>query len=236
MASNKQTKKLGWHFLPKDRTLTNGDGRKVKLGVAVRMKGGSMPSCCHTGMHASEAIHDAARYERGPVLCRVEVWGDIDLNPDKFSGRWRRVLWMREVTQSDLRQVAIAMGTPFLGVTCEVTEWLKILGGRHGTAFDREMTMWAKGHGAGDKTSGPEKPERPVLTEKDLIRLLAPRVVRTKEEILRDIGSYYDLTPDDEDSGDDLLDELIVDCNRIRTVDNIDGKGTEGYVLQTRRR
>lgn len=235
MASNKQAKKLGWHFLPKDRTLTNGDGRKVKLGVALKMKGAGDPSCCCIGMHASDMIHDAARYKRGPVLSRVEVWGDIDLDNDKFSGRWRRVLWMREVSQSDLRSISIAMGSS-LTLSFEVTESLKVLGERNPVSFDREMTAWAKGHGAGDKTSGPEKPERPLLTERDLIKLLAPRVVRTKEEILRDIGSYYDLTPDDRSIHDDLIDQLIEDCNRIRVVDDIDGKGTEGFVLQTHRR
>jgi hypothetical protein len=50
-------------------------------------------------MHASERLIDALGYAQGPILCRVELWGDIFRGVDKLVGRHRKVLWTLDATQ-----------------------------------------------------------------------------------------------------------------------------------------
>ena len=82
----------GWHFLREDGRLGYGDNRKVKVGQVYTCKG-DIRICCN-GMHASKVLHDALQYAPGPVVCRVNVTGDIVYQSDKFAGRNRKVLWM----------------------------------------------------------------------------------------------------------------------------------------------
>jgi hypothetical protein len=188
-------------------------------------------------MHASERISQASVFERGPVLSRVEVWGDLDVNNDKFCGRSRRVLWMKTVTQKDVREIARSMGMPHAvsSGSISVPRTLKDLALRERIAFDSAAEAWAKKHGARDRVTA-SAPEQPLLQQKDLLKLLAPRIVRTRKEIARDIGDFYDLTPEDSYSYTDRLEELLAEGEGVRMVEDIDNRGTDGYVLQTRRR
>lgn len=229
--------KLGWHFLPSNLTLTNGDGRKVRVGAALKMQGSYTPQTCHHGMHASVLPCQAASFERGPVLSRVQVWGDIDEDSDKFAGRYRRVLWMKEIDDGGLRWIAKSMGesTALPSNVGNVSYWLKFLAGVNDDEFDKAVELWARKNGAVDKV-GAIPFEKPRLEEKDLLKVLAPRLVRTKKEVLRDLGSVFDMAPDDDGCYDDRFEELVDECHRIRAVEDIDGKGTNGYVLQSRSR
>jgi hypothetical protein len=226
----KQPKRLGWHFLPADRRLTNGDDRKVTVGQKLSMRGPE-PILCSFGMHASERVSDAAKYQRGPMLCRVEVWGDIAEGDDKFCGRYRRVNWMKLITRRDLNSIAHVMGARAYP-SCLVDQ-LAELAKANPDKFNASVEAWARKHGASDKLH--EGVERPRLEESHLLRFMMPRVVRTAKEIRRDVGDFYDLTPDGF-SYSDRIAELLVGCNRICTIHNIDGLGGRGYVLQSRRR
>ena len=82
----------GWHFLPADRKLRWGTREYVIPGKAYTATGDI--KICNNGMHASETIWDALHNAPGPVLCRVNVTGELQHHDDKFVGRSRHVLWM----------------------------------------------------------------------------------------------------------------------------------------------
>ena len=86
-----------WHFLKEDKCLQFGDKTKVKPGQWLRADGEL--EMCHNGMHASKRLIDALFYAPGPVVCRVEVRGEIEEADDKLVARERRVLWMFDATE-----------------------------------------------------------------------------------------------------------------------------------------
>ncbi len=61
---------------------------------------------CKYGLHASAHVFDALRYAPGPILCRVELGGEILRAPDKVCAERRTVLEMRDVSD-DLHRFAI---------------------------------------------------------------------------------------------------------------------------------
>ena len=85
-----------WHFLPSDRRLGYGDGRKVIKGRTVTVNG--KPVMCRNGLHGSIRIIDALRYSRGPFICRVEIGGDVIHDTDKLCGTSRKCLWWLDGT------------------------------------------------------------------------------------------------------------------------------------------
>ena len=88
---------LAWHFLSEDKRLGYGDGRSVEVGVPLECDG--EPALCDNGMHGSIRLIDALRYASGPIVCRVEIEGDIIEGDDKLCGRRRTVLWMLDATE-----------------------------------------------------------------------------------------------------------------------------------------
>ena len=54
---------------------------------------------CENGMHGSVRLIDALHYASGPIVCRVEIGGDVIEGDDKLCGRRRTVLWMLDSTQ-----------------------------------------------------------------------------------------------------------------------------------------
>ena len=60
-----------WHFLGADRRLSHGDGREVRPGETLRVKG--RPRAGRHGLHASPRALDALRYAPGPVACLVTL-------------------------------------------------------------------------------------------------------------------------------------------------------------------
>ena len=116
-----EEKVTAWHFLREDRRLSHDDGRKVvegetlSISAARRVTPGAFglhaPAArrvtpCEFGLHASEWLVDAIKFASGPILCLVEVWGDIARHGDDIiAGRHRKVLEMHDVTR-DLREYA----------------------------------------------------------------------------------------------------------------------------------
>lgn len=88
---------LAWHFLSEDKRLGYGDGRLVEAGKTLECEG--KPELCKNGMHGSVRLIDALRYANGPIVCRVEIEGDVIEDTDKLCGRRRTVLWMLDATQ-----------------------------------------------------------------------------------------------------------------------------------------
>ena len=92
----------GWHFASEDKRLGYGDGREINVGETLTVD--VTPELCEAGLHASPSALEALSLGRGPVACRVAVWGAVvgpnDSHPDKFAGQHRQVLAM--VDASDL--------------------------------------------------------------------------------------------------------------------------------------
>ena len=86
-----------WHFLREDRCLGYGDNREVIAGETYTVDGPS--ELCVRGLHGSKRPLDALRYAPGPVVCRVEIGGDVVEGDDKIVGTTREVLWMYDATE-----------------------------------------------------------------------------------------------------------------------------------------
>ncbi len=88
---------FGWHFLPTDRRLTHGDGRKVIAGQTLSVE--CTPECTEAGLHSAPTVSDAVQpHASGPILCRVASWGEIDEEDDMLSAKNRHVLWTLDAT------------------------------------------------------------------------------------------------------------------------------------------
>ena len=88
---------LAWHFLSEDKRLGYDDGRLVEVGQTLECEG--KPVLCDNGMHGSIRLIDALYYASGPIVCRVDIEGDVIEGEDKLCGRRRTVLWMLDATQ-----------------------------------------------------------------------------------------------------------------------------------------
>ena len=88
----------GWHFLPEDRRLRWGTKEVVKPDRWISVEGEL--EMCRWGLHASKRSMDALSYAPGPIVCRVELRGDLIHESDKSVGRERRVIWMADATET----------------------------------------------------------------------------------------------------------------------------------------
>jgi len=83
--------------LSEDKRLGYDDGRLVEVGQTLECEG--EPALCSNGMHGSAMLIDALYYANGPIVCRVEIEGDVIEDEDKLCGRRRTVLWMLNATR-----------------------------------------------------------------------------------------------------------------------------------------
>lgn len=219
MATKKKNeKKLGWHFLPADMRLTYHDRRHAKVGETLSIPDSQTPYPCNVGMHASCRPSSAARFSRGPVLTRVEVWGDLHTQYDKFCGRHRRVIWAKEVTDADLKPLEKDLGITH--PSGSITDRLYAAACCDGDAFD----SWAMALLAG------VKPSKPRLTKAILLGLFTPGAVRTHRELVAALKGSFDLKSD---SFGDKIEELIddVSCDPgFHVIEDFDGD-QDGYVI-----
>ena len=101
-----------WHFLPADRRLRYGDGRRVRTGCwhAVQFPYTSpedgrkydSPSLCEAGMHASIRALDALQYAPGPIVGLCQIRGTegetLFRGGDEIVGEARRYVAIADAT------------------------------------------------------------------------------------------------------------------------------------------
>ena len=83
---------LAWHFLKEDCKLQFEPHTEVIHGLELEAKLPLVMS--NNGLHASKRIIDALDYAPGPVVCRVELSGEMLEDDDKICAQKRIVLWM----------------------------------------------------------------------------------------------------------------------------------------------
>ena len=100
----------GWWFARRDEEgevrLPHGDGRIVRVGETLSVPGGIV--LCRHGLHASAYARDALAYAPGPILCRVQLSGQIVRGDDKAAASERTTLAMVDATRT-LRLFAAAV-------------------------------------------------------------------------------------------------------------------------------
>ena len=87
---------LGWHFLNGDGRLAYGNRQHVRVGEWLYV--GEPLRICEVGLHASSRLIDALNYAPGPILCRVELAGELIEQDDKFCASQRRVIAMADAS------------------------------------------------------------------------------------------------------------------------------------------
>jgi hypothetical protein len=91
-------KVLGWYWLPYNGCLYCPPYTEVEVGQTQTAEGPL--ELCENGMHASRRALDALRYARGPIVCRVELSGEILEGKDRLCARHRKVLAMADATKT----------------------------------------------------------------------------------------------------------------------------------------
>ena len=92
------SKWIGWHFLPEDKRLRWGTKEKIHKGKVSRITGDL--SLCNHGLHASKRAIDALAYAPGPIVCKVELRGEILEGNDKACATERKVLAIADATKT----------------------------------------------------------------------------------------------------------------------------------------
>lgn len=84
------------HFLRPDGRLNYPPHTGVVCGKTISVD--CKPVMCEQGLHGSIRLIDALQYAPGPILCRVDIWGDVKEGGDKLVGQNRHVIWMQDIT------------------------------------------------------------------------------------------------------------------------------------------
>lgn len=230
----KQKKRLGWHFLPANMKLGYSDNRKAEVGKTLSVLDSGKIECCYNGMHASEKISQAASYGKGPVLCRVEVSGDIETKGNKFAGRNRKILWARKLTTKEMKALLNSVGYYYDGSIDEdsLVQSMDWAAGSHADEMDVWLGKWAKDHGCipSKYTSTAPAYVKPDVTEKLIISLLSNRMVRTQKEIVEALGEAFN-----NDNLQAIFDDIEYHKD-VAVVDNYTENGDDGYVLKLKRK
>ena len=130
-----------YHFLREDRKLQFEPYTPVVVGETLVYPG--KPELCKAGFHASERIIDALRYAPGPVLCVVELGGEIVHGDDKAVAQERTVSWMQDISptlhefacqvaEEALKECGVTDKRPWKAIEVK-RKWLK------GEASDEEL-------------------------------------------------------------------------------------------------
>ena len=87
-----------WHFLRENGRMRWGPEGKVQAGRVYRVKPPLV--MCEHGLHGSVKALDALGYAPGPIVCRVELRGEILRDNDKLCATERKVLWVADATRT----------------------------------------------------------------------------------------------------------------------------------------
>lgn len=105
---------LAWHWLPQNGKLTHDlNNSTMIVGETRSLPASQRVVLCTSGFHASYKALDALYYARGPLLCRVQLWGNIKSDGyysgyPKLVARHRRVLWAIDASYT-LHQLSIKL-------------------------------------------------------------------------------------------------------------------------------
>ena len=131
-----------WHFLTADRHTGCGN-ILVKTGETQRVDPPAI-LCCN-GLHASLKVLDALHYAPGPVVCRVEIGGQVTRGDDKLVATERTSLWMYNATDVLVRFARLcALDVAHLwGAPPEVVRCLRTGAGSKRYRKDLRDPAWA---------------------------------------------------------------------------------------------
>ncbi len=91
-------KTLAWHWLAEDRRLQFNTREVVQVGQTLKVD--PPITLCLRGLHASVRALEALGYAPGPIVCRVEMGGEMVYSDDKLCATERTVLWMANATKT----------------------------------------------------------------------------------------------------------------------------------------
>ena len=97
-----------WHFLREDMTAGNGNEPAWTVGETRSLPDDREIIPCEYGYHASPTAWDALEYTPGPVLCLVEIDGDLHEHGspvNKYAARSRTLIAAINVSR-ELREFA----------------------------------------------------------------------------------------------------------------------------------
>lgn len=203
MAKKKSEGRLGWHLIGADLK-TKRDLQDVSVGVKLTMQHNDTvaPQTCSYGMHASDNISQALKYSAGPVLCRVLVEGDIASDYDKFCGRHRTVIWMKEFDKKALVRILKAIGAEFSHDMDRDQLAQRLKDRRTYNGVDAALEAWARDNGwTSDEVKKVKAPPKAVEYHKDekiVKALLSKTVVRSMRSLCKDFGIRSDSPKVDE--------------------------------------
>ncbi len=231
-STNREKRVLAWHFLPANMQLGYADNRNVKVGKTLSCIG--TPHLCNNGLHASTEAQHAASFKKGPVLTRVQVWGEVKIAGDKIVGKNRKCIWAKKLTGDDIRSILKDAGKSVYckSVYSTLNELVDTLGVYSSSKeVGKSIEKWARKNGCVDpgKTKA-QAYTKPKLEVKHILPLLSPRVIQTTKELLKLLEPIYDIT----DSVNVFYD---LDSQRnTRLVDCITHSGDDGWVCLPRKR
>jgi hypothetical protein len=87
---------LAWHFCTEDRMTRFAPRMPIVVGETLTHDGPLV--LCESGLHASVRAIDALKYAPGPIVCRVELGGNIRRDTDKCVAEKRTCLAMIDAT------------------------------------------------------------------------------------------------------------------------------------------
>lgn len=233
MATNATTdKRKGWHFLPASMKLEYSDNREAKVGQTLSISPHTSPRLCAAGMHAAPTPEKASNYKKGPVLCYVEVSGDLKEDHNKFCGRNRKVIWAKKLTLEQMKEIGKDIGNPSLSSATSVSDAVSALGnGSNSEATNRALLKFAKRNGCPDVKlpRAPRKPRPKPVLPKVTARLLRGGGYLTD----RDVVTWFELVRDLRADGYDVstLPAALSAANAI-TLYSWNRRGTNAYVLR----
>lgn len=82
-----------WYFPQESNRLRYCDNRQIIIGETHSVKTDREIECCKWGLHGSKRIIDALGYAAGPIIYRVELSGEIDVNADQVAAEHREYIW-----------------------------------------------------------------------------------------------------------------------------------------------
>ena len=89
---------LAWHWLRAHRRMQYGDLQFVEAGKTYTVE--PPVELCIRGLHGSIRPIDTLEFAPGPIICRVEMSGEIIHGKDKLAATSRRVLWMEDASET----------------------------------------------------------------------------------------------------------------------------------------